>query len=147
MPSIMLDTLSMSQIIEKISFVYKEIEPEIIYIPFSHDVHTDHQIISKAFQSTSKWFRSPYVNKILMYETLSETEFNFIEKRRFSPNIFIDISKYLDKKIEIMNMYKSEVSNFPFPRSEKSIRALAALRGSQCGFEAAESFELVFEKK
>ena len=46
-------------------------------------------------------------------------------KKRFSPNIFIDISKYLDKKIEIMNMYKSEVSNFPFPRSEKSIRALA----------------------
>ena len=63
MPSIMLDTLSMSQIIEKISFVYKEIEPEIIYIPFSHDVHTDHQIISKAFQSTSNGFAAPMLIK------------------------------------------------------------------------------------
>jgi LmbE family N-acetylglucosaminyl deacetylase len=147
MPAVMIDTLSMSQIIEKIVSIYKEIEPEIIYIPFLYDVHTDHQIISKAFQSTSKWFRSSHIKKILMYETLSETEFNFAEKRSFNPNVFVDISGHLDKKIEIMNIYKSEVADFPFPRSEKAIRALAALRGSQSGFEAAESFELVLDRK
>ena len=63
MPSIMLDTLSMSQIIEKISFVYKEIEPEIIYIPFSHDVHTDHQIISKAFNQHPNGSQPPMLIK------------------------------------------------------------------------------------
>ena len=67
-------------------------------------------------------------------------------KRAFRPNIFVDISQYLDEKIETMQIYKSEIGNFPFPRSEKTIRSLAAFRGSQCGYEAAEAFELVYER-
>jgi len=46
-----------------------------------------------------------------------------------------------------MQIYESEMGNFPFPRSEKTIRSLAAFRGSQSGYEAAEAFELIFEKK
>ena len=82
-----------------------------------------------------------------MYETLSETEFNFVENRTFRPNVFINISQYLDDKIKMMKNYESEIGEFPFPRSEKAIRSLAALRGSQSGFEAAEAFELVYERK
>ena len=52
----------------------------------------------------------------------------------------------LKKKIEIMKIYKSENGDFPFPRSEETIRALATLRGSQSGFMAAEAFQLVFER-
>jgi hypothetical protein len=42
-----------------------------------------------------------------------------------------------------MNIYTSEIDEFPFPRSCKVIRSLAYLRGSQCGSEAAEAFELL----
>jgi len=80
-----------------------------------------------------------------MYETPSETEFNFIEKG-FNPNVFINVSKYIDKKIEIMKLYESEMGEFPFPRSEETIRALATFRGSQSGFQAAEAFQLIFER-
>ena len=31
--------------------------------------------------------------------------------------------------------------------SEKTMRALTALRGSQSGFDSAEAFELVYERK
>jgi LmbE family N-acetylglucosaminyl deacetylase len=82
-----------------------------------------------------------------MYETLSETEFNFVEDRNFWPNVFIDISHYLDDKIEAMKIFDSEIGDFPFPRSEKTIRSLAAFRGSQSGYEAAEAFELVYERR
>ena len=115
-------------------------------MPFAHDLHTDHQSIAKAMQSTFKWFRYPHIKKVLMYETPSETEFNFIENRTFHPNVFVDISDYLNKKIETMNIYESEIDDFPFPRSEKIMRSLAALRGSQSGYEAAEAFELVYER-
>ena len=118
----------------------------IIYIPFICDVHTDHQLIAKAMQSTFKWFRYPHIRKVLMYETPSETEFNFIEKRKFSPNVFVDISDHIDEKIETMKIYSSEMDDFPFPRSEKTMRSLAAFRGSQSGYEAAEAFELVYER-
>jgi LmbE family N-acetylglucosaminyl deacetylase len=57
-------------------------------------------------------------------ETLSETEFSLSTKEdSFAPNIFIDISKYMNKKIEIMNIYESEIGKHPFPRNERNIRA------------------------
>ena len=61
--------------------------------------------------------------------------------------MFVDISSYLDNKVETMKIFSGEMGEFPFPRSEKTIRSLAAFRGSQCGFEAAEAFELVYERK
>ena len=79
-----------------------------------------------------------------MYETPSETEFNFIVNKTFCPNVFVDISSYLDDKIKVMKIFNSEMGEFPFSRSEKTMRSLAAFRGSQCGFEAAEAFELVY---
>jgi LmbE family N-acetylglucosaminyl deacetylase len=146
LPTTKVDTLPLSDLIKKITNVYKKVEPEIIYMPFTRDVHTDHQLIAKALQSTFKWFRYPHIQKVLMYETLSETEFNFIEKNIFNPNVFVNISDNLDYKIETMKIYESEMGDFPFPRSEKTMRSLAAFRGSQSGFEAAEAFELVYER-
>ena len=147
LPTTKLDSLPLSDLIEKITKVYRKTEPEIIYMPYAYDVHTDHQIIAKALQSTIKWFRYPYIKKVLMYETPSETEFNFMDKNAFKPNVFVNISNHLDDKIETMKIYESEMVDFPFPRSEKTIRSLAAFRGSQSGFEAAEAYELVYERK
>ena len=145
-PTTKLDTLPVSDLIAKLVEIYNQVKPEIIYMPFVKDVHTDHQLTAQAVQSTIKWFRYPHIKKVMMYETPSETEFNFIEDRTFHANVFVDISKYLESKIETMKIYESEVAEFPFPRSEKTIRSLAAFRGSQCGFEAAEAFELVYER-
>ena len=147
LPTTKMDTLPVSDLIGEISNVYKKVEPDIIYMPFAYDVHTDHQIIAKAMQSTFKWFRYPHIKEVLMYETLSETEFNFMDNRTFRPNVFVDISNYLDDKVEVMNIYDGEMGDFPFPRSEKTMRSLAAFRGSQSGYEAAEAFELVYERR
>jgi N-acetylglucosamine malate deacetylase 1 len=147
LPTTKIDTLPISDLIGEITDIYKSIKPDVIYMPFAYDVHTDHQIITKALQSTFKWFRYPHIKKVYMYETLSETDFNFVENRVFRPNVFINISQYLEEKIETMKIYDGEMGNFPFPRSEKAMRSLATLRGSQSGFESAEAFELVYERK
>tara|TARA_B110000444_G_C18788391_1_gene571186 strand:+ start:114 stop:782 length:669 start_codon:yes stop_codon:yes gene_type:complete len=145
-PSTKIDTIPLSEIIKKLGILYKDIEPEIIYIPNINDVHTDHQIIAKASLSVGKWFRHNYIKKILMYETLSETEFNFQRGKGFQPNYFMKIDNFMAKKIKIMNIYKSELKVHPFPRSEKSMTALALLRGSQSGFKFAEAFELIYQR-
>ena len=79
-----------------------------------------------------------------MYETISETNFkNNFSKKDFEPNLWVNISKYMNKKINIMKIYKGEIKKHPFPRSEKSIKALAMLRGSYSGFEYAEAFKII----
>jgi LmbE family N-acetylglucosaminyl deacetylase len=79
-------------------------------------------------------------------ETLSETEYApSLKEDSFIPNSFVDISAYMNKKIKLMQIYKNEFGNHPFPRSEKNIRALGTLRGATCGYEYAESFILLKE--
>jgi LmbE family N-acetylglucosaminyl deacetylase len=142
------DQYSMTKIIEKISKVINKVRPNIIYLPFKEDVHTDHKKIFEASYSCTKSFRYPFIKKIYMMETLSETEFTpSIKREGFMPNTFVDISKYIKKKIQIMKIYKSEINKYPFPRSERSIRALATFRGSTSGCKFAESFMLLKEIK
>ena len=79
-------------------------------------------------------------------ETLSETEFAPSTKEdSFIPNVFIDISNYIDKKIDIMKVFESEIGDHPFPRSEINIKALATYRGASSNCNYAESFMLLKE--
>jgi len=145
LPSTKLDSIPISFIIEQISNLMRKIKPNIIFMPNIHDIHTDHQVTAQAVLACTKWFRYPFIKKCLAYETLSETHFSN-SQIGFKPNVYIDITKFLNKKIQIMKIYKSEIEDFPSPRSEKSIKALASFRGSSSGFDAAESFELIFER-
>ena len=140
------DEYSMSELIGKISKVINEIEPNIIYLPFKGDVHSDHRKIFEAAYSCTKSFRYPFIKKIYMIETLSETEFApSTTENSFIPNVFVDITNFMDKKIEIMKIFKSEIASHPFPRSQRNLEALATLRGATCGVEYAESFMLLKE--
>ena len=60
-----IDTLPLSDLLGAIKNIYKNIDPEIIYMPFANDVHTDHQRIAKSLQSTLKWFRYPHIKKYI----------------------------------------------------------------------------------
>jgi LmbE family N-acetylglucosaminyl deacetylase len=140
------DEYSMSELIGKISKIINEVKPNIIYLPFKGDVHSDHRKIFEAAYSCTKSFRYPFVKKIYMIETLSETEFAPSTKEdSFIPNVFVDISKFMDKKIEIMKVFESEIAEHPFPRSVRNLEALATLRGATAGCEYAESFVLLKE--
>ena len=141
-----LDTYSISELVTSISKIINDIKPNIIYLPFKSDVHSDHRKIFEAAYSCTKSFRYPFIKKIYMMETLSETEFAPSTKDdSFIPNVFVDISKYFDKKIEIMQTYESELQEHPFPRSIENIRALATFRGSTARCYYAESFMLLKE--
>ncbi len=145
-PTTMLDKIPFYQLVKAIGNVFGEILPNIVYAPFHNDVHTDHKIVFNAVISCIKWFRYPSIKKVMMMEILSETDFGYQNScNSFAPNVFVDISEYLEKKMEIMKLYNSEIGEHPFPRSERGIKSLAYLRGSMGGVKAAESFMLVKE--
>lgn len=145
-PTTRLDTVPNGDLVHKISTILMSVQPEIIYVPYRGDVHTDHHHVFDAVISCTKWFRYPFVKKILAYETLSETEFGINpDANGFRPNYFVDISQYLERKLEIMRIYESEMGPAPFPRSEEAISALAVIRGAAAGTKAAEAFMLLKE--
>jgi LmbE family N-acetylglucosaminyl deacetylase len=142
-----LDRYPLGEIILEISKYIDQIRPTVIYLNFYNDVHSDHRVAFEAVYSCTKNFRYPFIEKILMYETLSETEFApAMQSISFIPNVYVDITPYMEKKLQIMSIYESEVMKEPYPRSLSSIEALARVRGSRCGVKYAEAFMLLFEK-
>lgn len=146
LPPAALETLPIGRIIGKISGAIKNIQPEVVYVPYRNDAHSDHQIVFDAAMSATKSFRYPFIKRVLAYETISETDFGMKpEDGGFRPNVFIDISQYLQDKLNILDIYESEMGQFPFPRSRKALEALATLRGVQSNAHAAEAFMLIKE--
>ena len=141
-----LDTIPTKELIKAISEVLEEIQPNYLYLPFKNDIHSDHSVVFDAAASCTKSFRYPYVKRVVIYETISETEFSIRpDREQFKPNLWIDISNDIEEKIKIMSLYKSEIGKEPFPRSEENIRSLAKFRGSTAGVLSAEAFMLLKE--
>jgi N-acetylglucosamine malate deacetylase 1 len=147
LPNARLDQVPTRDLIQKISNIINDIKPNIMYLVNRSDIHSDHKIVFQAVLSCTKNFRYPFITRILMYECLSETEFSpALSENTFIPNVFIDISDFMDQKLEIMKIYKSEIMEHNLPRSISAIKALATYRGSRIGVQYAESFQLIFEK-
>lgn len=133
-----------SDLISAISDVMNELMPEVVYMINRSDIHTDHQIAARAILSCTKSFRYPFIKKVLMYECLSETEIApQFQENMFIPNVFCDITKYIDDKIDTLNIFQTELQKVPLPRNEESVRALARYRGCSACVKYAEAFMLV----
>ena len=57
--------------------------------------------------------------------------------------MFVDISNELQNKLDAMAAYKSELRDFPHPRSIKALESIASRWGSVSGFHFAEAFCLI----
>jgi len=146
-PTALLDTLPRLQLVQAIGEVVHSIAPSTICLPYPGDAHSDHRAVFEAGAACSKWFRYPSVMRVLCYETLSETGFGLDPADKgFLPNHYEDIGNELPGKQRAMRLYPSETDDFPFPRSSKAIDALARLRGSESGFEAAEAFMIQYSR-
>lgn len=130
-----------------INEIVQQVKPDIAYIPHKGDMHIDHKIVAESAMVALRPVESPQIKSIYAYETLSETEWNIPSVDNvYIPNVFIDITDTIDKKIEAMKCYQSQLYEFPHPRSLKAIRSLSEFRGSTVCVNNAESFMLVRSK-
>ena len=120
------------------------IKPNIVYTHFNGDIHQDHRLLSECVQVACRPKPESTVEKLLMCELPASTEWAFGQYGNFNPNIFIDVSRYINEKEDLLRMYPSELYEYPDARSIESMRLLAAQRGKQSGVSYAEAFQLVF---
>lgn len=143
-PASMLEHSNRSDMIGKLYKVIEEVKPEIVFIPHFGDMQKDHKIIAESAMVALRPKYNHKVQLIYAYETVSETEWNIPHSTNsFIPNVYIDISEYLDIKLDAMRKYHSQLSDFPGLRSIETIKSLAKYRGSIVNVNAAESFALV----
>ncbi|KOP26756.1 GlcNAc-PI de-N-acetylase [Hapalosiphon sp. MRB220] len=144
LPAAQLDTIAHRDVNRELIEVCKKVQPDIMFIPFNGDIHLDHQIVFLSALVAARPISNFAPHTIYCYETLSETNWNApYVTANFVPNVFIDISAYLEIKLQAMQIYASQIKPFPHERSVEALRALATLRGCTVGRFAAEAFYLV----
>lgn len=146
LPAMCVDQIPMEKMINRISDIMHEVRPDTVILPFKADVHSDHRVAFEAAYSCTKRFRYPFVQRVMMMETISETDFGLgTGENMFCPNVYVNISNHIQEKIDIMALYGGEMASPPFPRSTENIRALALNRGCMSSFEYAEGYMLLKE--
>jgi len=134
LPTVKLNTLPIGEFNGKITKIIDKINPNIVYTHFENDLNFDHTLV---FNSCVVATRPPRRIKLFCFETLSETEWG---NKIFRPNFWSDINKFIEKKIKVFKVYRSEVKKYPHPRSPQGIKILAQKRGSEICIKYAEAF-------
>ena len=143
-PATMIGDQPLHEVNARISKVVNDFNPHIVLCPYP-DRHIDHRLV---FDSVMVATRPVGVGKdikiVAAYETLSETHWNapHIEPN-FTPNWVVDISDHISEKLNALECYKSQISEFPGPRSIEAVEALAKFRGTQAGFGYGEGLHIV----
>ena len=112
----------------------KIINPNIVFVNWLGDSHQDHWVTAKIVIACAR------KNKfsLLMYEQMTS---GGLTNSHFKAQYFIDVSNYIDQKIESINQYKSQKKIYG--DWTDAITARAKFRGYQIGVKYAESFEIV----
>ncbi len=63
-----------------------------------------------------------------------------LEREKFHPNFYVDITDFLDTKLKAVSCYKSQVRSRLHHASLENIEYLARVRGREVSVEAAEAF-------
>ncbi len=142
-PDNQMDSIPLLDIVKKVENKISEIRPEVIYTHHIGDLNIDHQITHKAVVTACRPQPSFCVKEIYTFEVLSSTEWQTPGIEPFCPNVFVDITDYIEIKKQVLKVYSEEMRQPPHSRSIDNTIRLNSLRGNSVGVDYAEAFVLL----
>ena len=140
-PDNKLDTVPLLDVTKKIEQQLGDYPPSIVYTHFAGDLNIDHAIVHRAVLTACRPQPGFPVKKIYSFEVLSATGWlPSSNKGNFEPSVLVDISKFLELKLDALREYDDEMRPFPHSRSYENVEHLARYRGATVGLAAAEGF-------
>ncbi|MEM7414076.1 MAG: PIG-L family deacetylase [Gemmatimonadota bacterium] len=116
--------------ISAIEHVIADFDPDIIYTHSLHDAHQDHRAVHRATIVAARGIPTLYC-----YQAPSATV-------DFRPNHFENIARQLPMKLELMQLYATQVGKRPY-MSDAQITANAEYWGRFADYKLVEPFEVV----
>jgi len=144
LPDNRFDSVALLDVVKIVERWISEIRPARVFTQHGGDLNIDHAVTFRASLTATRPIEGCTVRELLAYEVASSTEWAFGRfEPVFRPNVFVDITSTLGRKIDAMALYESESRSFPHPRSADGLHAAARRWGSAAGIDAAEAFELI----
>ena len=141
-----LDELPVIEVTRPLEAIVTELRPHLVYTHHWGDLNRDHRVVSEAVMVACRPVADGAPRRLLCFETPSSTEWSSTDPSlAFLPNVFHDVGATIDRKLQAMACYRTEVRPHPHPRSLESLRTRAAYWGQHAGLAYAEPFVLVRE--
>jgi LmbE family N-acetylglucosaminyl deacetylase len=138
------DEVALLDVVRIVEGFVDRIRPSVIYTHHPGDLNIDHAVTFRAVLTATRPTSGFPVKDLYAFEVNSSTEWAFQQiQPAFQPNVFVDVTATIDRKIQGMEMYEGEARPFPHPRSADALRAQARRWGSVAGLEYAEAFQLI----
>ena len=117
------------KLITEIEGFLKDIKPGFIFVHYFDDTHQDHRNLADSTISATR-----YIHNVLFYEGPTT--------QNFTPNVYVNITSALDKKIECLEAHVSQVSktNIEDLSIIEAAKSTAHFRGIQGRINYAEAF-------
>ena len=141
LPNVELDQIPLLKIIKEIEREIENTQCNMIFTHHFNDLNIDHGVVYNATITAARPIPNSSVFAIASFEIPAATDWRY--PYQFKPNLFIDISKEMDSKIQALKEYHYEIRKTPHPRSKEMMEATVMRWGSLSGYAAAEAFELV----
>ncbi len=146
-PTVKLNTVPYIDLSSALQRVVDEVQPEVVYTTPADDINLDHRIVYESTLVATRPLPGTSVKRLLNYEIAPTSRFGLpVGSNGFAPTVFVDVADYLDIKLKAMACYKTELRDYPHPRSLKGLQILAEERGLSVGLRAAECFQLIRER-
>lgn len=118
---------SSDKLMKKIRDLFRDIDPDLVYLPFFLDNHPDHIATNGLFYRVVR--NSDFKFKCCFYETWTP----------LFPNLLVDISNEMALKITAIEEFKTQLKHFDYVRTSKGLNSYRAmLFGKNCAY--AEAF-------
>lgn len=137
-----LDTVPKAELTDFVERALARHQPSVVIIPTRAHYHQDHRAFAEAAVAALRPMpggRWPMPGVVLAYGHALEGWGG--GDYRFKPSAFVDISNFLDRKLEALTCYATQLCAPPHPRSCDAVRANAASWGAHAGCAYAEPFE------
>lgn len=135
------DSVPIISIVKEVEEHISRFKPTVLFTHNPSEVNVDHRIAFEAVEAACRPTRADTPREIYAFEVVCSGNWTFDSS--FKPNVFVDVSKFWERKIEAWHCYGGETRAFPFPRSDTGLLALAHFRGMSAGVERAEAFRLL----
>jgi LmbE family N-acetylglucosaminyl deacetylase len=116
-------------LIDDIETAIGSVEPAFIFVHHQDDTHQDHRVLAQAAMAATR-----YIRNVLFYEGPTSVD--------FSPNVFVDITSHLERKMAALAAHASQLEKTHIPGLNivDIARAVAVSRGIQGRTSHAEGF-------
>jgi LmbE family N-acetylglucosaminyl deacetylase len=149
LPDQRLDVLPLVQVTAQVEAVVAELKPRVVYTHFPGDANADHAVVARAAWTACRPYVLPGLRRFAVFETPSSTEWGWPVQgggiSGFAPTVYTDVAGTLERKLDAMACYGTELRDYPHPRSLRALRERAAYWGSHVGLAAAEPLQLLRE--